>query len=171
MHLSNIKHLFLEEVVSTNDYLKNNYINLENNTFISTNFQTKGRGQFLRKWESKRGVNILISWLIKDSKSSIFKIRKHVTNVLINVLKSKNIDAYFEYPNDIFVNEKKIAGILIETKGNKQQIDYIIVGIGLNVNQDEYDELKAISMKNITNEIYDIDKLKNELINKLIEKL
>lgn len=163
-----IIHVIIDEIPSTNEYLKENYQSLENNTFISTNFQTAGRGQFKRVWEAEKDKNILLSWLIKDSKNDIYKVKKLVTKAVLKILNKHNIAASFKHPNDIYYKDSKLAGILIETKGNKIY-DYIIVGIGLNVNQEKFTDQKAISMFNLTKLTYDINKLKNELIKELLK--
>lgn len=169
LNKSEINHILVDELASTNDYLKENFKTLSNNTFISTNFQTKGRGQFKRVWEANKGENVLFSWLIKNDLINAYQVKNHVTNVVVKVLKQYKIKAYFKYPNDIFVGEKKLAGILIETKSNKVKHDYIIVGIGLNVNQAKFNDNKAISMFNLTNIKYDINKIKHEIIEKILE--
>lgn len=162
------KIIFIDELTSTNDYLKQNFNELANNTFVYTNFQTKGRGQFIRNWESLKGENILMSWLIKTNVNSL-TIKKLISNTIINFLKEYNIKATFKYPNDIYVNDKKIAGILIETKGSINIRQYLIAGIGINVNQNSFSEEKAISMFNITNEKYEINDLINNLIRLLLK--
>lgn len=166
MQSNNYNLIFFDEITSTNDYLKAHYDVLANNTFIQTNFQTKGRGQFARTWESNKGENILISWLVKKNVNTL-KFKNHVTAVIINWLNDYGIKGVFKYPNDIYANGNKIVGILIETKGSIK-MEYLICGIGINVNQIYFDEVNAISMKNITNKHYNLENITKKLIKMLI---
>lgn len=160
----------LEVVDSTNNYLKEKYITLENNTFVQASYQTNGRGQFERSWESTNNNNILLSWLIKDvTYSGLSGIKKRVSDAIISLLKQYSIKASFRYPNDIYYNDKKLCGILIETKTKRDIYDYVIVGIGLNVNQDSFSEARATSMKQIKKCEFDVDLLINKLILLLLE--
>ena len=132
-----MKELFFETIDSTNTYLKQNYENLDNFTFVRADLQTSGRGRSSRKWLSKKGDNLLFSLLIKD-KELINKYKALSINSAYLVLKIleeyglKNLS--LKWPNDIYVNGNKICGILLESV-SKQEIECLIIGIGLNVNQ------------------------------------
>lgn len=147
-----------DEIDSTNLYLKNNYLTLPNYTIVKTKYQTIGHGQFGRVWESKRGQNLLFSLLIKKDLPFVVKDANPVfVSALLALLDELGIDADFKYPNDIYVGTKKLAGILIETKFSGPNVDYIIIGIGLNINQEEFVSENAISLKNILGKELDID--------------
>ena len=131
------------ELDSTNDYLKNNYESLNNLTFVSADYQIKGRGRNERKWFSSKGENLLFSILIKENITlkepglysiyCIVEIAKYLEKIgLKNVL--------IKWPNDIYVNDKKILGVLSEGKYLGSNLLYVIVGIGLNVNQQYLNE-------------------------------
>ena len=171
----------LEEVTSTNDYLKENYEHLNNNTIVFSHMQTKGRGRLNHVWESEVG-NLYFSILRKNDidYKSLFKELKIVSIGIVELLNKYNINAMIKYPNDIVVGNKKIAGILIESLGNRN-LEYIVIGIGLNINQIDFGSLdgKATSIKLETNknhvvkevlaELLDIFKLSNSSINRYLE--
>lgn len=122
---------------STNDYLKQ-HLNLKNHTVIRARFQTAGRGQFDRVWISDKNANILCSFLFKDLPS--FQQLKKIESLLIQTLIQCIGDEWgvvvrHKMPNDLYVGTKKLAGFLVETISEKDQFNYGIIGIGLNVNQ------------------------------------
>lgn len=142
---------------STSDYLKENHASLNHLTFVRTDYQLKGRGQFDRVWESKEGLNLLTSLLLKPSKESdIHDIKNNILHALIDTLKHYNIHARYKAPNDLYVGSKKICGILIETQLKGGVMQYVICGIGLNINQTQFDAPNAISMRQLTNQVFDI---------------
>ena len=171
-----MKELFFETIDSTNTYLKQNYENLDNFTFVRADLQASGRGRSSRKWLSKKGDNLLFSLLIKD-KELINKYKSLSINSAYLVLKIleeyglKNLS--LKWPNDIYANDKKICGILLESV-SKQEIECLIIGIGLNVNQKEFvgDYLiKPTSMINELNKEIDLIELKNKIFNSLLNNL
>ena len=171
-----MKELFYETIDSTNTYLKQNYENLDNFTFVRADLQTSGRGRSSRKWLSKKGDNLLFSLLIKD-KELINKFKALSINSAYLVLKIledyglKNLS--LKWPNDIYVNGNKICGILLESV-SKQEIECLIIGIGLNVNQKEFDGdylIKPTSMINELNKEIDLIELKNKIFNSLLNNL
>ena len=173
MQLDKIKIIAFDEIDSTNDYLINNYQKLQSYTIVKTNFQTKGRGQFKRGWFSNKGENLLFSILLKDILiKQIDLIKNIVKESLIKLLEQYNIKGIFKEPNDILVNSKKILGILIETKTkNHEKFDYIVIGIGININQKEFNDLNATSFYNITNKKYNNNEILQEFIKIFCNKL
>ena len=133
----NYKHIHFLNIDSTNDYLKNSYQILDNFTFVSADYQTNGRGRNDRVWESEDNMNLLFSLLIKD-KQLIEK--GSFLSLMMAVSIAKAIEHYgvknvsIKWPNDIIVNDKKICGILLEG----QIPNYIVIGVGLNVNQVDF---------------------------------
>ena len=109
----------LEETVSTNLYLRDRLLEkkLSEYTIVSTNFQTSGRGQKGNSWSSNRGENLLFSILIFPNMivaNEQFIISQIVALSIRNVLSRITDGVMVKWPNDIYCNEKKIAGILIE---------------------------------------------------------
>jgi len=155
-----------ETIKSSNDYLKKNASTFEDGTIVISKNQTAGKGRSNHVWMSEEG-NLYFSFLINrtKSRSKIFELLMCVSNAVVELLKDYNIEASIKYPNDILVDKKKICGILIESVGSKE-IEYIVVGVGINVNQIDFKELKdkAISMVLIKGTEFDI----NEILNKFI---
>ena len=104
--------------------------------------QEQGRGRQGKIWESEAGKNLLTSVLLypKINPSQQFDICRRVSLSLVYLLKEtfKIENVFIKWPNDIYVNDKKITGILIEHFLRGEQIKYTIVGIGLNINQAEF---------------------------------
>ncbi|MDF2700130.1 MAG: birA [Haloplasmataceae bacterium] len=157
-----------ELIDSTNDYLKNNYKRLPNFTIVKTKFQTNGHGQFGRTWESNNNENLMFSLLIKkDLPFLVHDVNPIIISTLINTLDDFGIEGRFKYPNDIYIGNRKIAGILIETKYDNKQLEYMIIGIGLNINQDFFNTQQAISLKQIINKDTNIDLVFKRLLKHL----
>ncbi len=157
-----------DTVDSTNQYLKHHYKTLPNCTIVKANYQTRGHGQFNRYWESNYKENLMFSLLIKkELPFPLSDISPIVVSAIINTLDELNINAYYQEPNDIYVGHHKIAGILIETKYDNQELEYMIIGIGLNVNQDEFETLNAISIKKLLKKECDLDKVFKRLLKHL----
>ncbi|MBU1094644.1 MAG: biotin--[acetyl-CoA-carboxylase] ligase [Firmicutes bacterium] len=163
--------LEFEELVSTSDFLKENQAYFPHMTIVKANHQTQGRGQFDRKWESKPQENLLFSILLKQMNvSRMFEIKRWVVSTIISHLQKKNIEVYFKEPNDLYVDQQKLCGILIETQSSSNIFDYVIIGIGLNVNQTEFDQPRATSLSILLNQTINISHLFNDLIKTLIEE-
>ena len=142
-----------------------------NGTVIHTDFQTAGKGQRGNSWESNEGENILLS-VILDTQfldpTDIFDLTI-VTSLAIHDLLTEYYkeDFRIKWPNDIFFQDKKIAGILIENYIRQNIIEWCIVGVGLNVNQRRFQEPKAISLASICDQDFDREELTNILLLKL----
>ncbi|MFA7417867.1 MAG: biotin--[acetyl-CoA-carboxylase] ligase [Acholeplasma sp.] len=168
--MAKVKLKEFKKIPSTSDYLKDNYEKLESFTFVRTDYQTKGRGQFERKWMSANGRNLLMSFMIKDvAINQLTTIKEWVKSAIFATLGSFGLDVYFKEPNDVFCNEKKLCGILMETKGSGSKLDYVIVGIGLNVNQFIFHNFKATSLFIETKKIQNVRKVMSKLMANLLE--
>ena len=160
----------LDAIESTNDYLKSAGFN--NTQVVYTFNQYKGKGQRGSKWMSEPGKNLAFSIKIFPKNFDIkdqFKINMIFSLLIFNTLKSLQIpDIKIKFPNDIMSGNKKICGILIELKVKGNEIDNIIIGFGLNVNQENFSELpNASSLKLISNLNYDLDGISNLFIQNL----
>jgi BirA family biotin operon repressor/biotin-[acetyl-CoA-carboxylase] ligase len=128
---------FFEEVSSTNDVAKE--LALEGTpewTIVVAEKQFNGRGRFGRKWVSPKG-GLWFSLVLrpKISINEAFKLTSLTAVSIVNTLeKDYEIKARIKWPNDIFVNGKKVCGVLTETASTDQVLDYVIIGIGINVN-------------------------------------
>lgn len=135
----------LEEIDSTNNYLKlmlSNYEPLANGTVIMADHQTAGRGQYGNKWLAPAKKNLTASFFLKTDfilANDQFNLNKAVSLAVYDCLTHFLIeDCKIKWPNDIYVGNKKIAGILIENRLQGKYLKDSIIGIGLNVNQSEF---------------------------------
>ncbi|MCK5761895.1 MAG: biotin--[acetyl-CoA-carboxylase] ligase [Candidatus Izimaplasma sp.] len=135
----------LESVDSTNNYIKDNQLSLDDGTIVISKYQTSGRGRSNHVWMSEVG-NLYFSYLIKGDidRKLVFEILVKVSLSVVKLLKDYNIASEIKYPNDILVKGKKISGILIESSGS-DEIDFVVVGVGINVNQLNFKELNTIA--------------------------
>lgn len=144
----------LDSVDSTNNFtakLINDQI-CQNGAVILADEQTAGKGQMGNTWESERGSNLLCSIAWRPDNLSVndqSKLSWLVALILHKLLLRFGINAEIKWPNDIYVQKQKIAGILIENQIEGKNISWVIVGIGLNVNQQVFQNANATSMKNI----------------------
>ena len=151
-----------DTIDSTNDFLKQLFKEsaVENFTVVMANEQTKGKGQMGAKWISEPGKNLTMSVLVKDiqlENQSIYDFNIAVALSVIKVLKKIQIpNVAIKWPNDIMADSKKVAGILIENILKPDGSFTAIVGIGLNLNQTNFENLpQASSLKCITGKTYE----------------
>ena len=149
LNIFNIKKQFhFKELDSTSSFLKRNYNKLSNLTFVSADFQTDGHGRMGRSWESTSSNNLMFSFLIKD-KEIIDKFDSLSLSTAVAVYKT--LDKYnltnisIKWPNDVYVNDKKISGILLESISKSNDIICLVIGIGVNLNQESFNTLTATS--------------------------
>ena len=164
-----MKYLYFPTLSSTNDYLKEHYLDFEYPTYCVTYNQTKGRGRTGHSWEASPNLNLALSVLFKvdDIKENItLKAAIAVTKALKNII---DLAYNIKWPNDILIGNKKICGILTEGITTKDAI-YLIIGIGVNINQINFSkdiDDKTTSLKKETGKEYLIKDIEDEIINKL----
>ena len=129
--------IHFESVDSTNLYIKHHYLELDDFTFVSSDYQSEGKGRYDRVWKSQKGENLLFSLLIKEkylvAKGGYLSLVAAVSvSELLDKYGFKNIT--IKWPNDVYINNKKVCGILLEG----QIPEYIVIGIGINVNQKDF---------------------------------
>ncbi len=185
---------YSEEIDSTNAYAKS----FENETdlMVISDFQTRGLGRMERKWESEKGKNL--TFTIKKHFSikpeNIQAVNFYFSYFLLAyvkdfILKNKKInipypEIFIKWPNDIYINNDKIAGILIESSLNGGTIESTVVGIGLNINQEIFTTgiPNPVSLHLLTGKIYepatclsdlskDLDRFYKKLIARNMEEL
>ncbi|HEX8577283.1 MAG TPA: biotin--[acetyl-CoA-carboxylase] ligase [Flavobacterium sp.] len=161
-----MKIIKLDAIDSTNDFLKllADQEAVESFTVVTAQHQKRGKGQRGAKWHSEKGKNLTMSLLLKDVLCSVDTI--YILNIIVAmsitaVLEDYNIPALsIKWPNDIMSANKKLGGILIENTFKNTGAIVSIVGIGLNVNQLNFDGLpKASSLAAIMNTEFDIEAL------------
>ena len=162
--------LFFENLPSTNthatDLLKK--IDLPEGTIVYTNYQFAGRGHTRNKWESEDSKNLLISIILFPSfikPEDQFHISMAISLGICDFLMRYIPDCSIKWPNDIYVNNDKIAGILIESSLTGNRIEFTIAGIGLNINQEIFlsNAPNPISLRLLSGHNYDLRDCLNNL--------
>lgn len=135
---------FFDEIDSTNNYIKKiAENNASHGSLAIAECQTGGKGRRGRVWESPKGSGIWMSYLLRPtippySASMITLVAGlAVAKVLSEV---SGLDAKIKWPNDIVVNSHKVCGILTEMSADPDMINYVVVGIGINVNTKSFPE-------------------------------
>lgn len=146
-----LKIIHLQEVDSTNNYTANllNRGGIEGGTVIMADNQTEGRGQRGAEWHSVKGENLTFSFFIDDLHLEIhsqFNLSKVIAIILVDFFKSYGVAAKIKWPNDIYINDSKVAGVLIENQLKGGMLKSAIVGIGININQTLFEGLRATSL-------------------------
>lgn len=141
-------------------------------TIITTDFQTAGRGQPGNFWESEAGKNLLFSTILYPetvSPSEQFILSMAVSLGISDFVNSHVQSSSVKWPNDIYVGNDKIAGILIESSTMGGKIVYMVVGIGLNINQQHFksNAPNPVSLRQLTGREYDTAACLNELASNL----
>lgn len=169
-----MKLIKLDAIDSTNDFLKSlsTQQQLDNFTVVTAENQTKGKGQMGSEWVSEVGKNLVMSVLIKDfllETNTIFNLNIAVSIAVINALEAFEIPKLsIKWPNDILSDNKKIGGILIENSLKSDTSIISIVGLGLNVNQVNFENLpKASSLTIVCDQMFD----KEEILYQIIDHL
>ena len=137
--------LNIEEILSTNVYLFSllKEKRLPEVPVVSAEFQTAGKGQRGNSWHSERGKNLLFSHAVFPQQLAAteqFILSQIVALALCKTLQSYGINACIKWANDIYVGNRKIAGVLIETQLSGNFVSAAVIGIGLNVNQIDFPE-------------------------------
>ena len=144
--------IWLESVDSTNKEAQRRISDIDNLSVLSAKQQTEGRGQRGNTWSSESGKNLLFSVVMKFSDSIFdgkflpainshdqFVISETAALSVVDLLAENDTEAKIKWPNDIYVGDRKICGILIENSLKGNSLSHSILGIGLNVNQTSFD--------------------------------
>ena len=170
-------HIKFQSLKSTNEFalsLKGMPIFSEG-LLVTTDHQSKGKGQLGNSWDSVSGLNILLSVVIepKISLNRQFDINKIVTLAIYDFLTSFSSNISVKWPNDILLDKKKIAGVLIENIVANNIISYSVIGIGLNVNQCHFQSfsIPATSLSLYLGDQQDLLSLREVLLDKLTQRI
>ena len=139
--------IWLESIDSTNEEARRRISSLDNLSVLSAFCQKAGRGQRGNTWSAKAGENLTFSIVLKFGTEPLqhiraadqFAISEMTALSVIDLLAVHGIEAKIKWPNDIYAGSRKICGILIENSVRKSVLSSSIIGIGLNVNQTEFD--------------------------------
>ena len=128
---------FYEEIDSTQDeiwrLIKSNSI--KNGQLVATNIQTKGKGTHGRVWHTDESNNIAFSFYVEMNKKidSTEGLTYEIAETIVRIFKEKyDIELQIKKPNDIICNNKKIGGILTESKVSQEMVKFLVIGIGIN---------------------------------------
>ena len=163
--------IHIDETDSTNRWLAEHRTEGQNPCVVVADYQTAGRGCGTNKWESERGKNLLFSMLIHPTEIAINKqfmvsmaVANSIAAVVAKYVEKRTVSV--KWPNDIYIDDKKVCGILIENRLQGGVIKDSIIGVGLNVNQLCFvsDAPNPVSMANITGRQFDREQLLQELL-------
>ena len=166
----------IETAPSTNTLLKEQPETAEAMTMVIARTQTAGRGQRGNYWEAEPGKNLTFSFYFHPKgvlPSQQFCISEAVALALTDALAELGVSATVKWPNDIYVGDRKISGILIENSIFGQEIARCIVGVGLNVNQKEFrsDAPNPVSLLNLTGRQHDLEETASMIGTRLEKRL
>jgi len=162
--------IWIESTDSTNAELLRNISSLDNLSVISARCQSSGRGQGDHVWHSVPGENLTCSVLLRfqegemKASEAVF-ITRITTLAILDLLKEEGVDAWIKWPNDIWVGDRKICGILIQNSVRSAFVMESVIGIGLNVNECDFpSELpNPVSLRQITGRKYVLEPLLERL--------
>jgi BirA family transcriptional regulator, biotin operon repressor / biotin---[acetyl-CoA-carboxylase] ligase len=158
--------IWLKETNSTNEYLAREIKRdtfIENGTIVIADYQKSGRGNGKHLWESESGKNLLLSMFYKPAGMNSDRqfylnmaVAMGVHSTIQNFVHHQKITV--KWPNDLYINDKKVGGILLQHTVSGGQILYSIIGIGLNVNQMHFlsDAPNPASLKNFADDDLDL---------------
>lgn len=166
--------IVLDSVNSTNDYLKKlGNEGCENGTVVAAREQTRGKGRLGRTWQSKKDDGIAFSVLLRPNvaPSEVSAITPLAGLAVCKAIREyTKLDCVIKWPNDIIVGRKKLVGILTEMSAEFDAVEYVITGIGINVDHTSFPEeiaFKATSLLLETGRHID----KNEFLACVLEHL
>lgn len=168
------KIIYHEELPSTNTHATGLLASekLSEGTTVRAGFQSAGRGQPGNAWESERGKNLLFSIILYPDMirpDEQFIVSMTISLGLHDFVSRNAGGSSIKWPNDIYVKDDKIAGILIESSTIGNQVHYMIAGIGININQEKFTgpAKNPVSLKQLTGTEYDLDRCLYDLTHDL----
>ncbi|HPF28499.1 MAG TPA: biotin--[acetyl-CoA-carboxylase] ligase, partial [Lachnospiraceae bacterium] len=163
---------FRKECESTNEDAK--YLGdegMDHGSLVVAQTQTGGKGRRGRSWDSPLGTSISMSLLLRPdfapNQASMLTLLMAISVAEV-ISKSCDLDVMIKWPNDILVNRKKVCGILTEMNAEMDYINYVVIGVGINVNQKELpEELAEIATSLLMEKGERVDR--NDLILNIME--
>ena len=134
--------IHLHTVDSTNEYLKRNGEELPDWTLVTASHQTAGKGRQGKVWQDCEAQSFLGSWLLKGLSEEQLKLLPMAAGLAVSqALEQQGMKpVWLKWPNDVVISRKKICGILTEMGTNGVKINYVLIGVGINVNLKEFPE-------------------------------
>lgn len=162
--------IYFDNIDSTNDYAISllSKSNPNEGTVIWASYQSQGRGQIGSNWCSDQGDNLLMSVIIHPRfllASQQFALNIVASLAIREALISYGIEAKIKWPNDIYIGDRKICGLLVQNILTGKTIKSSVIGIGLNVNQQEFspDIPNPTSLLRELDRVFDIGTVKAEV--------
>lgn len=154
----------IDSTTSTNSWVAQHEEVLPSEVLVYCNHQTAGRGQKGNTWESAPGKNITASLLFhpKDFKArNQFAISEMISLAICEFLDAHGVESEIKWPNDIYVGDKKICGILVENVILGDALARCIAGFGININQKEFvsDAPNPVSLAMLTGKEYTLEEM------------
>lgn len=154
----------LDTVDSTNNFAANLINNglAENGAVVLADFQSNGRGQRGNSWLAANGMNLTASFIYFPDNLALSQVNLlnwWISLSIIRVLDRFGVAAQIKWPNDIYTEGLKLAGILIETNNSGNMVKSVVIGVGLNANQLDFGSMSATSIKKQTGIQVSIDDL------------
>lgn len=156
--------IWLDSTDSTNDEIRRRKGTLDSFSAVAALSQDSGRGQGDHIWHSAPGENLTFSLFIRfpedfwrgGCSGSLVRLNEYVTSSIVKFLSSEGVEAWVKLPNDIWVGDRKICGVLIENILEAGLVRESIIGIGLNLNETSFpDSLpNPVSLKQLTGREY-----------------
>ena len=167
---------YIKQTPSTNalSWEMNREKSLPEGLVLYTDFQSAGKGQSGNAWESSKGMNLLFSVMLHPVQvpmDELFLISQLVSIAIKKALDEYTLNITVKWPNDIYWNDKKLAGILIENSLQGNKIMSVVIGIGLNVNQKMFlsNAPNPVSLIQITGKRQNRKQLLQQIIQNIME--
>lgn len=165
------KIVFLPQCQSTNDELWAllDASRAESGMLLYAGFQSAGRGQRGTQWLAEPGVALLCSCLLQMAgliePESLFDLSRAVALAVADAIELQTgLTIELKWPNDLYVRGRKLGGILIENRWSGQGLEWSVIGLGLNINQQMFEPgLRATSLRQQTGRAWSIDFWANTL--------
>ena len=168
----------LQATESTNKFVKHyRPVSPKDMVLVSADFQTEGRGQAGNSWESEEGQNLLFSLLLHPR--DVAADRQFVLSQAMALAVCETLSGYagegvsIKWPNDIYWNDRKICGTLIENTLSGKNIEDCIIGVGVNVNQTDFksDAPNPVSLRQVTGKEHEAVFILAEIIKRFKDRL
>ncbi|PRO66839.1 biotin--[acetyl-CoA-carboxylase] ligase [Alkalicoccus urumqiensis] len=145
-------------------------------TVVTADEQTGGRGRRGRPWSTKKGTALAASIILRLDKlpQEAAAITPTAAVIINDVLQRYGVDTRIKWPNDILAEGRKVCGILTEMHAEMDELHYLIIGIGVNVNETDFpEEIKptAVSLRHLTGQEWDRSALLAALLDELKKRL
>ena len=169
-----MKRIALDETISTNRYVKELPEDESHElTLVTAEFQTAGRGAGTNTWESERSQNLLFSLIAYPQRlqaSQMFALSEVTALAIRDALCSYTEGFLIKWPNDIYHNDKKIVGMLIENDLRGKWVRRSIIGVGVDINQTRFlsDAPNPVSLAQILGKEVDRDQVLNSIMQRFI---